>query len=453
MICLLNRVRVSFCHCFPGLALLLAAVGNAAAADASTDALPPLPEPLTLQAALAGLPAEHPELLRADAARDLARAEQVAAESLTGLRASAFAEGRIVEPSPLAPETDRNDSRATVLVSKRLYDFGRSDSARSAAEAGYSGSRLDYVEARYGQRLEVIARYLDVLLADLTFMVENEAMAIVYVRLDEMRDRHELGQVSDIELLEQETRYQETRIRRFRAQAEQRTSRARLARALGRPDQPPRDLVPPPLSGLEQELPELQDLETTVLETNPALRAARAEVEAGLQRLEAARAGRRPVLTGEVEAGKYAKEFGSRDEWRASVILEVPLLTGGTVKADIARARGELKRARAELTSRRFELRQRLVELYELIQVLQAQRDEAWTRQDYRDLYLDRSRALYEMEVETDLGDAMVESTRARLQAAQVDYQLLLAWAELDALRGREPLSAQAGTPGKESAE
>lgn len=194
----------------------------------------------------------------------------------------------------------------------------------------------------------------------------------------------------------------------------------------------------------------MQTLQARVLEHNPAVRAARAEVEAGLQRLEAARAGRRPLLTGEVEAAEYAKDFGSRDEWRASVILEVPLLTGGTVKARVARARGELKRARAELARRQLELRQRLVDLFERIQVLQAQRDEAWTRQDYRDLYLDRSRSLYELEVETDLGDAMVESTRARLLAAQVDYQLLLAWAQLDALRGREPLSVQARAPGEE---
>ena len=416
---------VSACCPLSWRVLLIAVPGAVLATEPPADTLPPLPEPLTLQAALAAVPADHPELLLAAAERDLARAEQEAADALTGLRASAFAEGRIIEPSSLAPESSRNDSRATVLASKRLYDFGRSRSTRVAAEADYSGSRLDYRDTAYHHRLAVIARYLDVLLADLAYMVENEAMAIVFVRLDEMRDRHELGQVSDVELLEQETRYQETRIRRYRAEADQRTTRTRLARALGRPDHPPGDLVPPPLTGLEQELPALPALQTTALEHNPAVRAARAEVEAGLERLEAARAGRRPVLTGEVEAGRYVRDFGSRDEWRASVILEVPLLTGGTVKADVAHARGELKRARAELARRRFALQERLHELYEQIQVLQAQRDEAWTRQDYRDLYLDRSRALYEMEVETDLGDAMVESTRARLLAAEVEYQLL----------------------------
>ncbi len=41
------------------------------------------------------------------------------------------------------------------------------------------------------------------------------------------------------------------------------------------------------------------------------------------------------------------------------------------------------------------------------------------------------------MEAETNLGDAMVFSTEARLREAQLDYQLLLNWARLDLLRGR----------------
>jgi hypothetical protein len=57
---------------------------------------------------------------------------------------------------------------------------------------------------------------------------------------------------------------------------------------------------------------------------------------------------------------------------------------------------------------------------------------------DYRDLYLDRSRALYEMEVKTDLGDSMVEVSEARLKFAKVKFNTALTWARLDALIGNE---------------
>ncbi len=66
-------------------------------------------------------------------------------------------------------------------------------------------------------------------------------------------------------------------------------------------------------------------------------------------------------------------------------------------------------------------------------------------RQNYRDLYLDRSRALYELEVRTDLGDAMARSTEAQWLAAQADYRLLLAWARLDALTGSNTVADEKG--------
>ena len=56
---------------------------------------------------------------------------------------------------------------------------------------------------------------------------------------------------------------------------------------------------------------------------------------------------------------------------------------------------------------------------------------------DYRELYLDRSRALYELEVRTDLGDAMVQTSAVRLQRAEVVFDWLLAQARLAALAGR----------------
>ena len=62
----------------------------------------------------------------------------------------------------------------------------------------------------------------------------------------------------------------------------------------------------------------------------------------------------------------------------------------------------------------------------------------------FRDLDLDLRRSLYEFEVASDLGDAMTEISDYRLQKAENDYQLALAWARLDALTGRL-LNAQVG--------
>ena len=58
-------------------------------------------------------------------------------------------------------------------------------------------------------------------------------------------------------------------------------------------------------------------------------------------------------------------------------------------------------------------------------------------KQDFRELALDRSRALYEMEATTNLGDAMVAVSEVRFKQAETDFQLALAWMELNLLLGQ----------------
>ena len=61
------------------------------------------------------------------------------------------------------------------------------------------------------------------------------------------------------------------------------------------------------------------------------------------------------------------------------------------------------------------------------------------TRTDYREIYLDRSRALYELEVSTDLGDAMVRVTETEREKLATDYAIVLAWEKMDLLTGNNP--------------
>lgn len=84
-------------------------------------------------------------------------------------------------------------------------------------------------------------------------------------------------------------------------------------------------------------------------------------------------------------------------------------------------------------------LRQAALEQLLSIALLEEQQKENNVEIDYRDLYLDRSRTLYELEVKADLGDAMTNQTTARLVQMETDYQLLMSWVVLDALQGRSP--------------
>ncbi|GAB6042758.1 TolC family protein [Endothiovibrio diazotrophicus] len=404
-----------------------------AAAD-QTPAPQPLPQPLTLGQALEFAGAEHPQLAAAEARRAAGEAGVRQAEADDGIHVSMTARARWIEPSEVAGDQSSADHSAYLLLRKRLYDFGLTEARVAAAEAEAGAGRWGGARTLRERREAIMEAFFDVLLADLQYARDNEEMAVQYVALDKLRDRREQGQVSDLEVLEQDSRFQAIR-RQVRADdGDRRLTRAHLALALGRPGELPADLIRPELPQVDRDPPELEVALAAALEHAPALAALGARVEAAEARLRAARAGNRPVLSAEVEAAGYSRELGSRDPLRAGLVLEAPLYSGGRVDADAARAHADLQGLRAELEQARYRIREEVRGLWEEIATLRVQREEAQTLADYRELYLDRSRALYEMEVKTDLGDAMTRDSEARLLRARTDFRLALAWERLDAL-------------------
>jgi outer membrane protein TolC len=412
--------------------LLLAGVAQAGEPVASAA----LPRPLTLEQALALAEAAHPDLDRAQARLRAAQAGLDQAESAYGVRAFIDVTPQWVQPSLRSDDELINDSRARFLLSKRLYDFGRTTSLGEAARADVAARELTLLDTRQARRLDILARYLDVLLADLRYSVDNEGMAQLYVNFDKSRERHRLGQISDVDLLELEQRYQEAFILRTRSQKRQAQTRMQLAIALNRPEELPADLVLPRFPGNEREVPDLKALLGNALQKNPALVALRQETEGARAQVAAERARRYPVLSAEGEAARYEREFASRDDLRATLNLRIPLWQGGEDRAAIALALARLHEQEARLRRAELDLHQTVLDLVQELESLKIERNAAKVRSSYRDLYLDRSRALYEMEVKSDLGDAMTRITEAQWLAAQVEFRLALAWARLDALTG-----------------
>ncbi len=397
----------------------------------------PLPEPLTLPQALALADAHHPLLERARAELEAARAELLQTDSSDDLEVHAKLDARWVKPPAIAPQS-HDDSRARLSLDKRLYDFGRTGNRIAAARLDAEGREILLELARRKLRLQVMQRFFEVLLADLEFARDNEEMAVVFVRLDKARKKNELGQLSDIDLLALETRYQEVRSKRYRSEARQRLARQRLALLLGRPEDLPDTLEPPVLDN-DRPLPDYEELVRRALADNPELQALRTQLEGAAKRLEAARASDRPVITGRMEATHYQRSFGARDPFRASLAIDIPLYTGDRSRAEEADAWARLHSLQARLKEAELTLREQLLDAWQRVQTLKAQRDQADTNQDYRDLYLDRSRTRYEQELTTDLGDAMVHQSEARLLSSRTEFELALAWATLDLLTGRPP--------------
>ncbi len=410
--------------------------------DGAVDA-GPLPNPMRIGDALERVDALHPQVRAARAEREQARAALEATRAERDVTVNARLEARWIEPNDQIEDRSRNDSRAAIVARKLLSDFGQSHARESASEQRLVAARQQEELAHARHRIHVLERYFDVLLADLAFARDTEAMAAAYVSKERAEERNQRGQVSDIEVFRLESEYQTLRVQRTRALQNQARTRAALAEALNRPDRRVRTVLAPMLP---LDLPELPDLDTLLAEldnTSPRLLAERRQVEAASREVAASRAQRRPRLYAEAESGWWNRDLGGgdRNPFAAGLVLEIPLYEGRRHDSRVGQAVAARHRAEAELGQARIEARNRLRELHDEIRALQTQRDEAAWRMDYRELYIDRARYLYDIEDQADLGDSMVQQSAAAHFNASTEYQLALAYERLALLSGRDELS------------
>ena len=221
------------------------------------------------------------------------------------------------------------------------------------------------------QRLEIMQRFFDVLLADSSAVRDNENQAVYYIPLDRTRTRMELKEFSEMDVAELDAEYQIVRQQTTASTASQRLTRSLLAQTINNPQMLPRDLNPPDIGDFPTEMPPLDELVASSLKNNDWLDDRRGDV--------------------------------SGDE-RSIIDME---------------------------------LRQTIIELLLRLDIFKVAAERAESEILWRDYYLERSRTLYEQEVKSDLGDAMTEQSKARLQKQQIQFCRALTLAQLNALQGK----------------
>lgn len=392
---------------------------------------------LTLDEALMAAEAVHPDLQLAESERAVALADQELAAARGDLAVNLEAGLRRARPTT-GVDGSLSDNTLKLNARKNLYDFGRTALSEQAAKATVEARDAGLVEVRERRRIEVMARFFDVLVADLQFVADNEYMAVAYVNADNARDRFKVGQIAAAQVAELEHRYQDLLAQRNASQSRTRIARAQLANAMNQPGRLPSELEDPKLVANNRALPEYEALLPVMQEHNPRLRAQLALLDASRQRMEALRAENSPVLDAEVEAADYSREATTRDNLRAGVVLTWPLYQGRRVSAQLAREQAQFHRLQAEADKLRMELTEAVLEVWsEIDQLQRSVRAAARKQVEYRDLALERARGEYEVELKANLGDAMAATMAAKLRERRTEYQLALAFARLEAMLGK----------------
>ena len=395
---------------------------------------PVLAGTLTLEAALSTVESAHPDLLLAQAERDSAIADIDIAESRQDT--SINLEGILRSGRQIIGGNDfASDHSVRLTARKTLYDFGRSANTELAAKFELNAREAELTTILDKRRLEIMTRYFEVLLADMENTLDRELTSVYYTSFIHAQDRLALGQISSVDLAQLEIRYRDTVEKRKASEQRQRITRAMLANAINRPGDLPDDLEDPMLPGNQRNLPDYEILLPVMLNNNLRLRAQQDLLAASQKRIESLRAENGPTLDAEVQAADYSRTAATRDNLSAGLILSWPLYQGNRSDSRVAREIAQLNKLRAGTDKLKMELTQALLEsCLDIIRLQSTAREAAQKNTEYRDLLLERSRGLYELELKSNLGTSMADTSAARLRARRNEYQLALSFARLEAL-------------------
>ena len=424
-----------------GLLLLCSLLMASPMLQADSSSTVPLPTPLTLVDALSLANDSHPDLRIAWANVSRAGIRLREVESSYGVNTLLELQPRVASRASVSGVDFEDDSRFGLVIRKRLSDFGRSDSRHVAASASVRSEEAAYQVRRNLHVLEVMEKFFAVILADLAYQAHDESMTVSYFRYKRLADRQaSFQQYTDMEVAERELAYRRAYVKRLRSDLARRQARNSLALALGRPGELSADLAMPDLTVYaRQEIPDYHELVDRVISTSPTLEVLRHRIEAAQASVDAVRKADFPVLSAEFEAWEYTDNTSAnRDRFRANLKFVLPLFgSTGTKDVRLAEAHNVLFRLQSELTSAEYVLRDRVLELLHGLEVNRAQEVAAAAHEEYRGYYQDHSRALYELELRSDLGNAQAKAAAAMLESTRVRFQRALLWTELDGLLGR----------------
>ena len=424
-----------------GLLLLCTLLMASPVLQADSSSTVPLPTPLTLVDALSLANDSHPDLRIAWANVSRAGIRLREVESSYGVNTLLELQPRVASSASVSGVDFEDDSRFGLVIRKRLSDFGRSASRHVAASAAVRSEEAAYQVRRNLHVLEVMEKFFAVILADLAYQAHDESMTVSYFRYKRLADRQaSFQQYTDMEVAERELAYRRAYVKRLRSDLTRRQARNSLALALGRPGELSADLAMPDLTVYaRQEIPDYHELVDRVISTSPTLEVLRHRIEAAQASVDAVRKADFPVLSAEFEAWEYTDNTSAnRDRFRANLKFVLPLFgSTGTKDVRLAEAHNVLFRLQSELTSAEYVLRDRVLELLHGLEVNRAQEVAAAAHEEYRGYYQDHSRALYELELRSDLGNAQAKAAAAMLESTRVRFQRALLWTELDGLLGR----------------
>lgn len=330
-----------------------------------------------------------------------------------------------------------NNSHAFIKINQVLFDQN-TGIEQNTARNNLESTQFKLKQLKKDKTTQVMRAFFDVILSDMRYETILERLAISAIREGRVRDDFDIEDASEVELLEKQTQTQLDVGKRIEAESMQITTRAKLAQLLNidyenRPD----DLVRPNLKHFfKKELGDFEIWQKKILDSNPDLGELKRELVNLKQQINRERDNKEIVISSNARLGEQAYQRDKNGKWRVGLNFVMPIGQSYNQKRKIAELLLKIKQKKLSIDQLNQSLNQQALSLWLELKKLKQLQKALVVELDYRDLYLERARANYEMEVKSDIGYAMTNLTDSEWKLAKNEFNYVVTLTQLRQLAG-----------------
>jgi outer membrane protein TolC len=255
-----------------------------------------------------------------------------------------------------------NTYRLNLVFSQNVYTGGRLPAQQSFARLGRENAGLTVRATRAQLTLDVAQAYYDAVLSDRLVAIAEATLAQAESTATQVRQQREAGRVAEFDLVRAQVTRDSQRPEVIRRRNARDLAYLRLKQLMELPldaglqlvGSLEGDVLPPPAGRLADRIA-AAEAGAAGVEVRTAVTQAQNEVEQREAGVRIARSQRLPSVSVSSAYGRVAYPasipgFGDfRTNWTVGMAAQVPLFTGGRIKADEVAARADLAETRARL--------------------------------------------------------------------------------------------------------
>ena len=335
-------------------------------------------------------------------------------------------------------EKVENDTFGYIVWKNKLYE---SKDVLNEDKFDYAKKDKDYLLklSMAERKILAIKAFFDTNSAMLfqQYLIEQLAMDAIYH--NRAKDFYPYGRTSDVEVLEKETNMLLSSAKNYNAEENVYNNKSKLANLLGFDVKQMPELQRPKLqSYLEKKILDNSKLLEFAFKNDPRMQQYIEKMQF-LDRKLANLKNNYDVQVGTVAmyGNEPQKTIGDENNrWEARLTLRVPFYDQQKNSNEIQSVKIEKNRLHATIEKYKVGLSEKIDELVSRLNYLKRLEKAYKVQFDYRNLYLEKSRIDYDLNRKSDLGDSMVQLSKAEYELEKNRYEFVITYETLNLLVG-----------------